>query len=94
MRVSPQMVESLVDDPHMRQRFRRIKRPPRKLQQQGCSGCGNGTQKAPVDVNELKRWMVEVLGDGDRKVLKEKFNTDVLEIRYRNKRGKRISVQL
>jgi hypothetical protein len=88
------MIESLVDDKELRRVCRRLKRPPRKPGRSSCSGCGNGNSKGSVDVNELKRWMVEVIGDDKRDLIKKKFGTDTLEVRYRNKRGNAVSVKL
>jgi hypothetical protein len=87
MRVTPQIVESLVNDRELRQQFRRLRRPPRKPNRGSCNGCGGNTP-GPINVNELKRWMAEVLTDEKRDIIKRKLGTDTLRIRYRNKRQK------
>ena len=88
------MVAELVNDRGLRQRCRRLKRPPRKAGRGGCNGCGNKPKQGAIDVNELKRWMAEVIDDALRALIKKKFGTAVLDIRYRDKRGKVVSVQL
>jgi len=87
------MIESLVKDRELQQVCCRLKRPPRKPKKASCGGCGNNGPE-PIDVNELKRWMAEVIADSKRDLIKKKFNTNVLEIRYRNKRGKSVFVKL
>ena len=93
MRVTPQMVQQLVDDRALRQQCRRLRRPPRKPKTGGCHTCGGKTAGA-LDINELKRWMAEVINDGKRDLIKKKFGADVLEIRYVSKRGTPVSVKL